>query len=91
MGFRIIKRRDISDDTRAYLSYKSFTQYFVVNLIVNIIVWLIKIAFLVLFFPICLYLFVVTRIPTGKGKVIFSLVYFAICGILILIFSGQGK
>lgn len=89
MGFRIIKRYDMDDNTRAYFSYKSFTQYFAVNLIANLIWWVVKLAFLILFFPICLYLFIVTRIPTGKGKVIFSLIYFAICGIIILIFSGR--
>lgn len=91
MGFRIIQRANISDDTRSYISYKSFTQYFVVNLIVNLITWFFKLLFIIVFFPIVLYLFIVSRIPSVKGKIIFSLIYFAICGIFILIIMGQSN
>ena len=95
MGFRIIQRKDVSDDTRAYFSYKSFTEYFLTNLITNIIVFFFKLAWLItiwtVFLPITLYLVIVSRLEGAKKKVVFSLIYIPIVIIIYAILYYVGK
>lgn len=91
MGFRIIQRKNINNDTRAYFSYKSFTEYFLTNLLTNIFVFFFKFVWLCLiwtfFLPITLYLVIVTRIESTKNKVIFSLIYIPSMIIIFAIIS----
>ena len=91
MGFRIIERKQVSKDTRAYFTYNSFTEYFIVNLITNIIVFFFKLTWIIMvwtiFLPITLYLVIVSRIEGMKNKVIFSLIYIPIVLILFAILS----
>ncbi len=88
MGYRIVERTDIDDNTRAYLSFHSFSEYFLVNFIVNLIVLAVKIVIYLAFFPISIWISVIKRMESGKSKFVFTIVWIIICVVAFLILSA---
>ena len=91
MAFRIVQRKNISNDTKAVFVYKTFTEYWLTNFLANALNFIAKavwfIACWTVFLPITLYIFIVTRI---RRKVLFSIIYIPIAILALFIAYSAG-